>query len=75
LKTSMVFREIQKAENITAPEKEVQTNIAYLKLQYKDRSEAWLRESAEALIIQEKIFALLGLALQDEPTASTANTI
>jgi FKBP-type peptidyl-prolyl cis-trans isomerase (trigger factor) len=60
MKTSMVFREIQKAENVTAPEKEIQTNIAYLKLRYPDRSEAWLRESAEALIIQEKIFALLG---------------
>lgn len=63
IKTSLVFREIQKVEAITPTEKEVQTNIAYLKLRYKDQSEAWLRETAEALIIQEKIFALLGLPM------------
>ena len=63
IKTSMVFREIKKAENITAPEKEIQTNIAHLKLRYPDRDEAWLRDTAEALIIQEKIFTLLGLPI------------
>ena len=63
IKTTLVFREIQKAENITAPEKEIQTNIAHLKLNYPDRSEAWLRETSEALIVQEKIFALLGLPI------------
>ena len=63
IKTSLVFREIQKVEAIEPSEKEIQTNIAYLKLRYKDRSEAWLRETAEALIIQEKIFALLGLPM------------
>jgi trigger factor len=63
LKTTLVFREIQKAENITAAEREVQTNIAQLKLNYPDRGEAWLRETSEALLIQEKIFALLGLPI------------
>jgi len=62
-KTSMVFREVQRAENITAEEKEIQTNITYLKLRYPDRDEAWLRETAEAIIIQEKIFAMLGFPL------------
>lgn len=65
IKTSMVFREIQKAENITASEKEIQTNIAYLKLRYTDRTEAWLRDSAEALIIQGKIFAMLGIVFEE----------
>jgi FKBP-type peptidyl-prolyl cis-trans isomerase (trigger factor) len=64
VKTSMVFREIQKTENITAPEKEIQTNIAYLKLRYPDRGETWLRETSEALIIQGKIFAMLGLPIE-----------
>lgn len=63
IKTSIVFREIQKAENITAPERDVQMNIAELKLRYPDRSEAWLRETSEALIMQEKIFSLLGLPI------------
>ncbi len=73
IKTSMVFRAIQQAEKIEPSEREVQTNIAYLKMKYKDRSEAWLRETAEALIIQEKIFALLGLSMADEkPAAATA---
>ncbi len=70
-KTSMVFREIQKTENITADEKEIQTNIAYLKLRYPDRGEAWLRETAEALIVQEKIFTMLGMAIAGaEPAGS-----
>jgi FKBP-type peptidyl-prolyl cis-trans isomerase (trigger factor) len=63
IKTSMVFREIQKQEAIEPTEKEIQTNIAHLKLRYKDRSEEWLRQTAEAVIIQEKIFAILGLPL------------
>lgn len=63
IKTSMVFREIQKKENIEPSEKEIQTNIAYLKLRYPDRDEPWLRQTAEALLIQEKIFALLGLPM------------
>jgi FKBP-type peptidyl-prolyl cis-trans isomerase (trigger factor) len=66
IKTSVVFRAIQQAEKIEPSEREVQTNIAYLKMQYKDRSEAWLRETAEALIVQEKIFALLGLQMTQE---------
>jgi trigger factor len=66
LKTSLVFREIQKAENVTADEKEIQTNIAYLKLRYPDRNENSLRETAEAIIIQEKIFDLLGLPIRAE---------
>jgi FKBP-type peptidyl-prolyl cis-trans isomerase (trigger factor) len=63
LKTTLVFREIQKAENIAPSEKEIQTNIAQLKLSYPDRGEAWLRETSEALLVQEKIFALLGLPI------------
>jgi FKBP-type peptidyl-prolyl cis-trans isomerase (trigger factor) len=75
IKTSVVFRAIQQAEKIEPSEREVQTNIAYLKMQYKDRSEAWLRETAEALIIQEKIFALLGLSMkEDEPIAPIEST-
>lgn len=66
LKTSLVFREIQKAENVVAEEKEIQTNIAYLKLRYPDRSEPSLRETAEAIIIQEKIFDVLGLPIRPE---------
>ncbi|HVO29040.1 MAG TPA: hypothetical protein VMT81_03605, partial [Candidatus Paceibacterota bacterium] len=65
IKTTLVFREIQKAENIEPGERDIQTNIARLKLQYPDRTEAWLRETSEALLIQEKIFALLGLPMEN----------
>ena len=69
IKTSMVFRAIQQAEKIEPSERDVQTNIAYLKMRYQDRSETWLRETAEALIIQEKIFAVLGLPMVEETPA------
>jgi trigger factor len=59
VKTNLVFREIRDKENVTADEKAVQTSIAYLKLRYPDRDEASLRSTAEAAIIQEKIFDLL----------------
>jgi FKBP-type peptidyl-prolyl cis-trans isomerase (trigger factor) len=76
IKTSVVFREIQKQENIAPSEKEIQTNIAYLKLRYPDRSERWLRETAEAVIVQEKIFSVLGLPLAETAAdpASRAST-
>lgn len=66
IKTSIVFREIQKTEHIEPGERDIQTSIAYLKLQYRDRSEAWLRETAEGLIVQDKIFALLELPIENE---------
>ena len=50
----------------SAEEKEIQANIAYLKLQYKDRDERWLHQTAEAIIIQEKIFDMLGFPLAEK---------
>ena len=59
IKMSLVFAEMRKQENIKPEEKEVQIAIAELKHRYPDRSEASLRESAEATIVQKKVFDLL----------------
>ena len=58
LATSMVFQEIQKQENIEANGKEVAANAAILARRYPHEDPAHLRRSAEAFLIQEKIFKL-----------------
>lgn len=59
LKVSFVLREIRTKENITASEREVQTKIEHLKLRNPKRTNDSLRHTAEATVIQEKLFAVL----------------
>jgi FKBP-type peptidyl-prolyl cis-trans isomerase (trigger factor) len=59
LRMSLVVQEIRKAEAITADDRDVHILIAQLKLRYPDRTEPELHRTAEAMIIQNKLFALL----------------
>jgi len=59
LRMSLVVQEIRKAEAITADDREVHILIAQLKLRYPERTEEALHRTAEAMIIQNKLFALL----------------
>ncbi len=59
IKTSLAIQAIRTKEQLAPEEREVQINIAQLKLRYPDRDEATLRRTAGALILQEKLFALL----------------
>ncbi len=59
IKTSLVIQEIRKKEDLAPAERDVQIAIARLKLRYPDREENVLRRSAEAMVLQEKLFALL----------------
>ncbi len=59
IKTSLVIQAIRTKENLAPEEREVQIQIAQLKLRYPDRDEATLRRTAQALVLQEKLFALL----------------
>jgi FKBP-type peptidyl-prolyl cis-trans isomerase (trigger factor) len=58
--TSLVIRAMRSKEPSMEPsERDIQHMIARLKLHYPDRDEASLRRSAEANVIQEKLFAVL----------------
>jgi FKBP-type peptidyl-prolyl cis-trans isomerase (trigger factor) len=59
LRMSMVIQQIRKKENITADDRETHILIAQLKLRYPERTEEALHRTAEAMIIQNKLFALL----------------
>jgi len=59
IKTSLVFSEIRKKEDLKPSEREVQINMARLKLRYPDRDEHSLRETAEAVAMQEELFRML----------------
>ena len=59
LRMSLVVQEIRKVEAITADDRDVHMLIAQLKLRYPDRTESELHRTAEAMIIQNKLFALL----------------
>ena len=43
---------------ISADEREIATNVAFLKRRYPDRDASSFRRTAEAYIVQEKIFKL-----------------
>lgn len=66
IKTSIVIQAIRTKEQLAPEEREVQINIAQLKLRYPDRDEATLRRTAQALVLQEKLFALLEGAKKEE---------
>lgn len=59
IKTSLVIQEIRKKESLAPSERDIQVAIAHLKMRYPERSEADLRRTAEAMGLQEKLFALL----------------
>jgi FKBP-type peptidyl-prolyl cis-trans isomerase (trigger factor) len=59
VKTSLVIQAIRTKEQLAPEERDIQLNIAQLKLRYPDRDEETLRRTAGALILQEKLFALL----------------
>ena len=59
LRMSMVVQEVRKKETITADDRDVHILIAQLKLRYPERTEEALHRTAEAMIIQNKLFAIL----------------
>ncbi len=59
IKVGFVLREIRQKEGITVEEGEAQATVAHLQARYRDRSEKDLRQTAEAIVVQEKLFAIL----------------
>jgi FKBP-type peptidyl-prolyl cis-trans isomerase (trigger factor) len=59
LRMSMVVQEVRKQEAITADDRDVHILITQLKLRYPERTEEELHRTAEAMIIQNKLFAIL----------------
>jgi FKBP-type peptidyl-prolyl cis-trans isomerase (trigger factor) len=55
----LTVQEIRKQENIVAEDRDIHIMIAELKLRYPERSEETLHRTAEAMIIQDKLFAVL----------------
>ena len=67
IKMSVVLGEIRKKETVEASEDEVRKYIPSLKARYPDRSEADMRQTAEAYVIQEKLFEILEGKEKEEP--------
>ena len=59
LRMSLVVQEIRKKESITADDRDIHILITQLKVRYPERNEQELHRTAEAMIIQNKLFALL----------------
>ena len=59
IKTSLVIQEIRKKEELSPSERDIQVAIAHLKMRYPDRDDDALRRTAEAMMLQEKLFAIL----------------
>lgn len=59
LRMSMVVQEIRKKESLHADDRDVHALMAQLKLRYPERAEAELHRTAEAMIVQNKLFAML----------------
>lgn len=59
LRMSMVVQAIRKKEGISADDRDVHTLVAQLKLRYPERTESELHRTAEAMIVQNKLFAML----------------
>jgi FKBP-type peptidyl-prolyl cis-trans isomerase (trigger factor) len=59
LRMSMVVQDIRKKENLTADDRDIHSLMAQLKLRYPERKEEELHRTAEAMIIQNKLFAML----------------
>ena len=75
LATSLTVQAIRKKEDIVADERDVQILIMQLKARYPERTDAELRRTAEALILQDKVFALLeGRTPEKEPEKTKDGT-
>jgi FKBP-type peptidyl-prolyl cis-trans isomerase (trigger factor) len=59
LRMSLVVQEIRKKENLGAEDRDIHILITQLKLRYPERTEQELHRTAEAMIVQNKLFALL----------------
>jgi FKBP-type peptidyl-prolyl cis-trans isomerase (trigger factor) len=59
LRMSLVVQEIRKQEDITADDRDVHILMAQLQVRYPERKEPELHRTAEAMIIQNKLFAML----------------
>lgn len=59
LRMSMVVQEIRKKEDLSADDRDIHSLMAQLKLRYPERKEEELHRTAEAMIVQNKLFALL----------------
>jgi FKBP-type peptidyl-prolyl cis-trans isomerase (trigger factor) len=59
LRMSLVVQEVRKKEAITADDRDVHILITQLKARYPERKEEELHRTAEAMIIQNKLFAVL----------------
>jgi FKBP-type peptidyl-prolyl cis-trans isomerase (trigger factor) len=59
IRTSLVIREIQVKEDLKAEPREVRAAVTQLKVRYPNRNEGQLAETAEALVLQGKLFEML----------------
>ena len=59
LMMKLTVQEIRKRENIVSEDRDIHIMIADLKLRYPERSEETLHRTAEAMIIQDKLFTIL----------------
>ncbi len=59
LKSTLVLQAVRKKENISAEPKEVDEEISVLRQYYPEHNEKALYRSAEAIIVQRKLFAVL----------------
>jgi trigger factor len=59
IKLSLVIREVQMKENLSAEPREVRAAVVQLKRRYPNRNETSLAETAEALVLQGKLFEML----------------
>jgi FKBP-type peptidyl-prolyl cis-trans isomerase (trigger factor) len=66
LKTSLAFQAIRDQEGVSAEEREIAANVAFLKRRYPHQDPASFRRTAEAYIVQEKIFKLFEPKLEPE---------
>lgn len=59
LRMSLVVQAIRKKEDINADDRDIHALISQLKLRYPERTESELHRTAEAMIVQNKLFAML----------------
>ncbi len=74
LRSQFVVSEIQKVENIVATQQEIEMNAEFLKFRYPNRSDDFLRNMAETIIINRKTFDMLeGKDKKEEGKIGTEN--
>jgi FKBP-type peptidyl-prolyl cis-trans isomerase (trigger factor) len=59
LRSQFVVGEIQRVENVVASQQEIEMNAEFLKFRYPDRSDDFLKNMAESIIIDRKTFDIL----------------